>query len=164
MQYKYLAATLLASTGLSAANPVAPRQNLPETPTSLATNGNWIWRVNNLSARKLDGETINSLSFDVEGTKGTISETCTSKSIVEPGKFYPCNDKTDLQFAFQNDRSGLLLYKDWNGVPLVGSATTLTSCEHGGTGNADWICKSDGSSYLSMVELPAALPAAKSSA
>lgn len=162
MQFKLLAATLLASTGLCAATPLTTRQG-PAQPncSAVATSGPWIWKVNNLTARKLDGESINSLSFDAEGTKGNFATTCVSNTTVLPGKLYPCNDKSELMYAFQGDRSGLLLYQVWNDVPIIGSATTLMTCEHG-PGDADWICKSNGDSFLSMVEVPA--PLSKSTA
>jgi hypothetical protein len=151
MQFKLLAASLLASAGLSAAAPFEARQEA----CPLVKSGDYVWQVENLSARKLDGDTINSLSFRVFGTAGDFDQNCASTDIVEPGKFYPCNPESNIQFAFQNDRSGLLLRQDRD-VQSVGSATILNSCEHGGTGNADWLCKSTGATYITMVQYPTA--------
>jgi hypothetical protein len=152
MQFKLLVASLLASVGLSVAAPVETRQE----SCPIVKTGDYVWQVDNLIARKLDGDTINSLSFHVYGTAGNVDVNCSSADIVEPGKFYQCTEDSNIQFAFQNDRSGLLLRQDDNGVENVGSVTVVTGCEHGGTSNADWVCKTDAPTYLTMVQYPKA--------
>jgi len=152
MQFKLFAASLLASAGLSAASPLETHQK----SCPILKTGDYVWQVDNFIARKLDGETINSLSFHVYGTAGNVEDNCSTTETVEPGQFYQCTTESNIQFAFQNDRSGLLLRQDVNGVQSVGSVTVLTACEHGGTGNADWVCKTDAPAYLTMVHYPQA--------
>lgn len=103
---------LAASSTLTSASPLAPRQ----TPTScpIVQEGDYIWKLSSFWARKLDGKNINSIGFNIKATnEGTLDFTCSaSADTVEDGKFYQCGENSLIWFAFQADRNGVLIRQD----------------------------------------------------
>lgn len=112
MQFKLVAASLLAVTGLSSSAPVEARQDTTNRP--VVQEGDYIWKIDDFFARKPDGQKITSLGFNVKATNnGTADFDCSvSADPVEEGKFYECGPNSFIYFAYQQDRSGLLLKQD----------------------------------------------------
>lgn len=151
MQYKVLAASLLASASLSAAAPLEARQE----SCSITKTGDYVWELSNFSAHKPDGVTIASLQFDVRTTAGNLADfTCKSSSTVEESKWYKCESNSEVYFAFQNDRSGLIVRQVVEGVQSVATTTVLNTCRKGNGGNADFICEGTAPAYITLVQSP----------
>ncbi|KAJ4335338.1 hypothetical protein N0V95_008932 [Ascochyta clinopodiicola] len=155
MQFKVIAASLLASAGLSMAAPLEARA---ET-CPVVQQGDYIWKIDNFSARKLDGKTISSLSFNVKATNGgTLDFNCTSTNPVEDSKFYQCGDNSFIYFAYQADRSGLILRQDVSeGVQWVATTTLPNYCRAGGSGPNDYVCQGVSPAYVTLVQSPSKL-------
>lgn len=109
MYIKTLAASMLAAAGIASAAPFESRQATPECP--VVKTGDYVWQISKFYARKPEGVKINSISFNVKATNGgTADFTCSAQAdVVEDGKFYQCGENSFIWFAFQNDRSGLIL-------------------------------------------------------
>ncbi|KAL6710157.1 hypothetical protein ACN47E_009948 [Coniothyrium glycines] len=152
MQFKIAAASLLAAAGLSAAAPLEVRQ---ETCPVVQT-GDYVWKISDLTARKLDGKSVSSLSFNVKATNGgTADFICSTSSAVEDGKFYQCGENSFIWFAYQDDRNGLILQHDESdSVQLVGSTSLPTNCRAGGSGPNDYVCQSTSDAYVTLVQYP----------
>lgn len=109
MHIPTLAASLLAAAGFAAAAPASKRDICPVTQ-----QGDYVWKLSNFYARKPDGITINSIGFNIKATNnGTLDFDCGAQadSIVDD-KFYPCGEYSFISFAWQGDRSGVLLKQD----------------------------------------------------
>merc|ERR1711939_510348 len=97
MQFTTLA--LAAFTAIASASPLAARQ---DATCPVVTTGDYIWKIDNLYIRKLDGKSISSLGFDILATNGgTLDFTCTpyDKSTnapisgnVEDSTLYSCGE------------------------------------------------------------------------
>ncbi|KZM18300.1 Major allergen Alt a 1 [Ascochyta rabiei] len=155
MQFKVIAASLLASAGLSMAAPLQAR----EETCPVVEQGDYVWKIDNFSARKLDGKTISSLSFNVKATNGgTLDFDCTSSDPVEDGKFYECGENSFIYFAYQADRSGLLLRQDVSDdIQYVATTTLPDYCHAGGSGPNDYICQGVSPAYITLVQYPGKL-------
>lgn len=112
MQFKHVAASLLAIADLGAAVPLDSRQDDDTCP--IVKTGDYVWKISNFSARKPTGDKSNSISFDVAPTNGAPADfTCfVSGDDLEYGKLYQCGENSSVWFAFQNDRSGLVLQQN----------------------------------------------------
>lgn len=109
MQFTIAVTSLLAAAGLSAAAPLDTRQDT--TPCPVVQEGDYIWKIDDFYARKPDGKKVNSVSFNIKATNnGTLDFTCgASADTIEDDKFYSCGENSFMWFAFQQDRSGLIL-------------------------------------------------------
>ncbi|KAJ8110065.1 hypothetical protein OPT61_g6989 [Boeremia exigua] len=155
MQFKVIAASLLASAGLSMAAPLEARtESCP-----VVQQGDYVWKIDNFYARKLDGKTISSLQFNVKATNGgTADFNCTSSGNVEDGKFYECGENSFIYWAYQSDRSGLLLRQDVSDdIQYVGTATLPNYCHAGGAGPNDFVCSGVSPAYITLVQYPGKL-------
>lgn len=150
MQFKILAASLLASAGTSCATPLSARQ---ET-CPLAKTGTYVWEISAFSAHKPSGVAISSLTFDVRTTAGNLADfKCTGGDVAD-ATWYKCENDA-VSFAFQNDRSGLIMrHITVDGVKQVSTTTVLNTCRHGPDGGADFICESTSPAYVTFVQLP----------
>ncbi|KAF2997579.1 hypothetical protein E8E13_002252 [Curvularia kusanoi] len=151
MQFKVLAASLLASAGLSAAAPLEARQ---ESCPTISKNGDYVWEISNFSAHKPEGVAISEFTLDVTTTRGTLADfKCTGTDVAD-ATWYPCENKM-VSFAFQNDRSGLILkYVNVDGVEMVATSTILNTCRHGPGSGPDFICESTSPAYVTFVQTP----------
>lgn len=154
MQFTVIAASLLAAAGLSMAAPIEARADT----CPVVQEGDYIWKLDDFTARKLDGKTISSLSFNIKATNnGTLDFDCSSSTTVEAGKFYPCGENSFIYFAYQDDRSGLLLKQEVSDdITYVGSATLPSYCHAGGSGPNDFVCQGVSPAYITLVEYPSA--------
>lgn len=155
MQFKVLAASLLASAGLSMAAPLEARA---ET-CPVVQQGDYVWKIDNFYARKLDGKTISSLEFNIKATnKGTLDFNCTSSGNVEDGKLYQCGENSGIYFAWQADRNGLLLRQDVSDdIQYVATTTLPNYCRAGGAGPNDFVCQGVSPAYITLVQYPGKL-------
>jgi hypothetical protein len=149
MQFKLLAASLLASAGVSMAAPLEARQE----PCSVAQSGAYVWEISNFSAHKPSGVAISALTFDVRTTEGNLADFKCTGSDVADAQWYEC-ENASVSFAFQNDRSGLIVKHDVGGMLDVATTTVLNTCRHGPNGGADFICESDSPAYVTFVQYP----------
>lgn len=150
MQFKVLAASLLVSSGLSAAAPLSTRQDT----CPLAKTGSYVWELSNFSAHKPSGEAISELTFDVRTTAGNLADFKCTGSDVADATWYECENAA-VSFAFQNDRSGLIMrHVTADGAKQVATTTVLNTCRHGPNGGADFICESTSPAYVTFVQLP----------
>lgn len=109
MQFTTIAASLLAVAGLSTASPLQTRQ----TDAATTPSGDYIWKISNFTARKLNGKDVDAVSFNIQATNGgTLDFTCSSTNGVSPDQFYQCGENSFIWFSYQDDRSGLLLRQD----------------------------------------------------
>ena len=107
MQFTIFATSLLAAAGISAASPIEARQ----TPPPVVTQGDYIWKISDFTARKLNGVDISSLSFNIKATNGgTLDFICSASGNITANNFYECG--LTIQFTYQDDRNGLLLRQD----------------------------------------------------
>ncbi|KAJ4411113.1 hypothetical protein N0V91_001486 [Didymella pomorum] len=111
MQFKLLAASLLATAGISTAAPLSARQDNSTCP--LARTGTYVWEISAFSAHKPSGVAISTLSFDVQTTAGNLADFKCTGSDVADATWYECENSA-VSFAFQNDRSG-----DYNGAEYL---------------------------------------------
>jgi hypothetical protein len=155
MQFKVIAASLLASAGLSMA---APLETRAET-CPVVQEGDYVWKLDNFSARKLDGKNIDSLTFNIKATNtGTLDFDCSVSNGVEDGKFYSCGTNSGIFFAFQADRSGLLLRQDVSDdIQYVATTTLPNYCRAGGAGPNDFVCQGVSPAYITLVQYPGKL-------
>lgn len=155
MQFKIIAASLLASAGISMAAPLETRADT----CPVVQQGDYVWKIDNFYARKLDGKTISSLQFNVKATNGgTADFNCTSSENVENGKFYQCGENSFIYWAFQDDRSGLLLRQDVSDdIQYVGTTTLPNYCRAGGAGPKDFVCQGVSPAYITLVQYPGKL-------
>ncbi|KAF3044738.1 hypothetical protein E8E12_010065 [Didymella heteroderae] len=150
MQFKVLTASLLASAGISMAAPLEARQ---ET-CPIAKSGSYVWEISNFSAHKPSGEAISTLTFDVRTTAGNLADFKCTGSDVADAQWYGCENAA-VSFAFQNDRSGLIVkHNTVDGVKNVATTTVLNTCRHGPDGGADFICESSAPTYVTFVQYP----------
>ncbi|KAJ4380196.1 hypothetical protein N0V86_004505 [Didymella sp. IMI 355093] len=149
MQFKVLAASLLASAGVSMAAPLEARQE----SCSLAKSGAYVWEISNFSAHKPSGVAISTLTFDVRTTQGNLADFKCTGSDVADAQWYEC-ENASVSFAFQNERSGLIMKHVVDGVQDVATTTMLSTCRHGPNGGADYICESDSPTYVTFVQYP----------
>ncbi|KAH6616293.1 hypothetical protein C7974DRAFT_436371 [Boeremia exigua] len=158
MQFKYLIG-LLATTTLALAipltAPLAPRQDL----CPVVQTGDYVWKISNFWARKLNGTTINSLTFNVQATNGgTADFDCESEGDVEDGVFYSCGPGSFIYWAYQEDRAGLLLRQDvGEGVQYVAATTLPNFCRAGGAGPMDYVCQGVAPAFITLVQYPGGL-------
>ncbi|KAF3041257.1 hypothetical protein E8E11_007219 [Didymella keratinophila] len=125
MQFKVLAASLLASTSISSAAPLEARQDT----WPLAKTGSYT-------------------------TAGNLADFKCTDSDVADAMWYECENSA-VSFAFQNDRSGLIMrHVTTDGVRQVATTTVLNTCRHGPNGGADFICESTSPAYVTFVQLP----------
>ncbi|KAF3050239.1 Major allergen Alt a 1 [Didymella keratinophila] len=155
MQFKTIAASLLVSAGLSMA---APLETRTET-CPVVQQGDYVWKIDDFYARKLDGKTISSLGFNIKATnEGTLDFNCTSDGTVEDGKFYQCGGNSSIYFAYQADRSGLLLRQDVSDdIQYVATTTLPNYCHAGGAGANDFVCQGVSPAYITLVQSPVKL-------
>lgn len=155
MQFKIIAASLLASAGLSMAAPLAAR----EETCPVVQQGDYVWKIDNFYARKLDGKAVSSLSFNIKATNGgTLDFDCSSTNAVEDGKYYQCGENSFIYFAYQADRSGLLLRQDVSDdIQYVATTTVPTYCRAGGSGPNDFVCQGVSPAYITLVQSPSKL-------
>ncbi|KAJ4313518.1 Major allergen Alt a 1 [Neodidymelliopsis sp. IMI 364377] len=155
MQFKIIAASLLASAGLSMA---APLETRTET-CPVVQEGDYVWKLDNFTARKLDGKNIDSLTFNIKATNGgTLDFDCSASDGVEDGKFYSCGTNSFISFAFQADRSGLLLKQDVSDdIQYVATTTLPNYCRAGGAGPNDFVCQGVSPAYITLVQYPGKL-------
>ncbi|KAH6629756.1 hypothetical protein C7974DRAFT_192788 [Boeremia exigua] len=155
MQFKVIAATFLASAGLSTAAPLEVRT---ET-CPVVQQGDYVWKIDNFYARKLDGKTISSLQFNVKATNGgTADFNCTSEGDVEDNKFYECGKNSFIYWAWNSDRSGLLLKQDVSDdIQYVATTTLPNYCRAGGAGPNDFVCQGVSPAYITLVPYPSKL-------
>lgn len=155
MQFKVIAASLLASAGLSMAAPLEVRAEI----CPVVQEGGYIWKIDNFYARKLDGKSISSIEFNIKATNnGTLDFDCTYGNPVEEGKFYPCDSSNLIQFAYQDDRSGLLLKQHVSDdIQYVATTTVPNVCRAGGSGPNDFVCQSVSPAYITLVQYPGGL-------
>jgi len=97
---------LAAATGLSAAAPASARDTCP-----VVEQGDYVWKLSQFYARKPDGITINSIGFTIQATNnGTLNFNCGAQAdSITDDKFYSCGENSFISFAWQGDRSGVLL-------------------------------------------------------
>ncbi|KAF2789885.1 Alt a 1 major allergen [Melanomma pulvis-pyrius CBS 109.77] len=158
MQFKLAAASLLAVAGLSSSAPVEVRQDTTNCP--VVQEGDYIWKIDDFFARKPDGQKITALGFNVKATNnGTADFDCSvSADPVEDGKFYECGPNSFIYFAYQQDRSGLLLKQDVSDDIQYIAATTLPNyCRAGGNGPDDFVCQGTSPAYITLVQYPGKL-------
>ncbi|KAL1607145.1 Major allergen Alt a 1 [Nothophoma quercina] len=155
MQFKVIAASLLASAGLSMAAPLEARQDT----CPVVQQGDYVWKLDNFYARKLDGKTISSLGFNVKATNGgTADFNCTSNGNVEDNKFYECGENSFIYWAWNSDRSGLLLKQDVSDdIQYVATTTLPNYCRAGGSGPNDFVCQGTSPAYITLVPYPSKL-------
>ncbi|KAF2133145.1 major allergen Alt a 1 subunit [Dothidotthia symphoricarpi CBS 119687] len=154
MQFTIVAA-FLAAAGITAASPIAARQEPVATPS-----GDYIWKISEFYSRKLNGKDIDSLAFNIKATNnGTLDFTCeATEGPIVPTQFYQCGENSQIYFSFQDDRSGLLLRQDVSDdIQYVGTATLPNYCRAGGAGINDFICNGVNDAYLTLVQYPGTL-------
>ena len=157
MKFSTIAATAFAT--VASASPLVARQDT----CPVVTTGDYIWKIDNLYIRKLDGKSISSLGFDILATNGgTLNFTCTpyDKSTnapisgnVEDSMLYSCGENSFIDFAWQSDRSGLLLKQSVsNTIKYVGTTTLPNYCRAGGSGPQDFVCDGTSPAYITLVQ------------
>ncbi|KAF1944388.1 Alt a 1 major allergen, partial [Clathrospora elynae] len=137
---------------LSAAAPLDTRQTT--APCPVTTEGDYVWKISKFWARKLDGKNINSLEFNISATNnGTLDFQCAASAAnVDDGKFHSCGENSFIEFAFQGDRSGLLLKQNVSDVIQYVATTTVPNvCRAGGSGIDDLICQGVSDAYITLV-------------
>merc|ERR1711874_531183 len=154
MQFTILA-SLLAASGLVAASPLSTRA---ESPCPVVKQGDYVWKISEFSGRKPEGKDYNRIGFNIKATnEGTLDFDCSvAADKIEDGKFYQC-DKNDssFSFAFNSDRSGLLLkQKVSDEVTWIGTTTVPNYCRAGGNGQNDRVCTGVSDAYVTLVEIP----------
>ncbi|KAH7073319.1 hypothetical protein FB567DRAFT_537501 [Paraphoma chrysanthemicola] len=157
MQFTTTALALLTATGLTAAAPLTSRQT--ET-CPVVQQGDYVWKISNFYARKPDGKKINSIGFNIKATnEGTLDFNCSaSADTVEDNKFYQCGENSFIYFAFQSDRSGLLLRQDVSDdIQYVATTTLPNYCRAGGNGPNDFVCQGVSDAYITLVQYPGKL-------
>jgi hypothetical protein len=99
----------LAVTGLTTASPLTPRQT--PCPVASTPSGDYIWKISKFYARKLDGKSVSSIDFNISATNnGTLDFQCAaSANPVEDATFYKCGENSFIEFAWQDERGGLML-------------------------------------------------------
>ncbi|CAO2654605.1 Nn.00g113380.m01.CDS01 [Neocucurbitaria sp. VM-36] len=155
MQFTLPALSVLLAAGLSAAAPLESRQDSTTCP--VVQTGDYIWKLDNLSLRKPDGKSINSLTFNVKATNGgTADFDCSVQAEpVEDSKFYQCGENSFIWFAWQADRNGLLLRQDVSDkIQYIGTATLPDYCRAGGNGPNDFVCQGVSPAYITLVQTP----------
>jgi hypothetical protein len=152
MQFKLLAASLLATAGISTAAPLSARQDNSTCP--LARTGTYVWEISAFSAHKPSGVAISTLSFDVQTTAGNLADFKCTGSDVADATWYECENSA-VSFAFQNDRSGLIMrHVTVDGIKQVATTTVLNTCRHGPGSGPDFICEGTSPAYVTFVQLP----------
>jgi hypothetical protein len=109
MQFTTLA--LFAAAGLSTAAPLSSRQT---TTPDVTPSGDYIWKISEFYGRKPEGKDYNHIEFNIKATNnGTLDFTCgASAEPIEDDVYYSCGENSFMSFAFQADRSGLLLKQE----------------------------------------------------
>lgn len=168
-----LLSPLLALANTAVTTPLTPRQD------SCSQSGDYVFKIDDIYVRKLDGVTASSVSFNILATNGgTLNFTCTphdasgnAVAAFEEKKFFSCGTNSFFSFSFQSDRSGLLLKQDVsdryacgslmsvqaNRKPsetLVGTGTLPTYCHAGGSSASDMVCSGVAPACLTMVQYP----------
>jgi hypothetical protein len=158
---KFSTLALASFAAATQASPLTTRQDTTTCP--VVTSGDYIWRITNLSIRKLHSPTISTLTFDILATNGgTLNFTCApyDKSTNAPvtteikdSTLYSCGENSFIDFAWQADRDGLLLKQSVSdNVKLVGTATLPSYCHAGGTGPDDFACVGVSDAYVTLVQ------------
>lgn len=108
MQFTLIAASLLAAAGISVAAPLQVRDD-PICP--LVKEGDDVWKISTLWARKLDGKTLSALTFNIQATNGgTLNFTCgASADKLESSKIYSCGENSSIFFSWNDASNALLL-------------------------------------------------------
>jgi hypothetical protein len=111
MQFATIA-TLFTVAGLAAAAPLSSRQTDASCPVS--TQGDYVWKISEFYGRKPEGKDYNHVEFNIKATNnGTLDFTCgASAEPIVDGQYYSCGGNSLMSFAFQSDRSGLLLKQE----------------------------------------------------
>merc|ERR1711881_172515 len=129
----------------------------------VVTTGDYIWKIDNLFIRKLEGQAISSMGFDILATnEGTLNFTCTPydkttntkvTGNIEDSTLYSCGENSFIDFAFQSDRNGLLLKQNMSDtIKLVGTTTLPNYCHAGGAGPQDFACTGVSPAYITLVQ------------
>lgn len=153
MHFKVIAASLLASAGLSTAAPLEARQ---DATCPVVQQGDYVWKLDNLNYRKLDGKTITAFSFNIQATNGgTLDFDCSYSGPVEEKHLYECGPNSGIYFSYQEDRSGLVLrHGVSDDIRYVGTVTLPTYCRAGGAGTNDRVCQGVSPSFITLVQIP----------
>lgn len=151
---------LLSLAALATASPVKrsleQRQNTYTRPS-----GAHIWQVQDLTLRKYDGRTINSISFQLSTTNGSDTEIdCSPHRLTKGGEIddnsfrentiYRCNDDDEgfrYQFSF-SQVSNRLLIRETEDIVTIGATTVPTVCRAGPVSNTDMVCTQSGDAYI----------------
>ncbi|KAF2025631.1 Alternaria Alternata allergen Alt A 1 [Setomelanomma holmii] len=153
MQLTTTALAFLTATSLTAAAPLTSRQ---ET-CPVVQSGDYVWKISEFYARKPDGKSINSIGFNIKATNaGTLDFNCSaSADTVADDTFYECGENSQIYFAFQSDRNGLLLkQKVSDDITYVATTTLPNYCRAGGNGPNDFVCQGVSDAYITLVQLP----------
>lgn len=152
MQFSTLLLSTLAT--LATASPLIPRQDT----CPVVTTGDYIWKIDNLYIRKLDGKSTSTIGFDILATNGgTLNFTCTPYDIasntavttnIQDSTLYSCGENSFIDFAWQSDRNGLLLKQG----SLIGTTTLPNYCRAGGSNPNDFVCDGVSPAYITLVQ------------
>ncbi|KAF2845476.1 hypothetical protein T440DRAFT_407891 [Plenodomus tracheiphilus IPT5] len=156
MQFTTLAASLLAVAGLSAAAPLDARTTTADT-CPVVQAGDYVWKISDFYARKPDGKKINSISFNIKATNGgTLDFTCGAQAdTIVDDQWYSCGENSFMWFAYQSDRSGLLLQQSVSDdIQYVATTTLPNYCRAGGNGQNDFVCQGVDDAYITLVQYP----------
>lgn len=153
--------TIILSTlaVVASASPLTPRQDT----CPVVTTGDYIWKIDNLYIRKLDGKSVSTIGFDILATNGgTLNFTCTpydkttnqavTTNIVD-STLYSCGENSFIDFAWQSDRNGLLLKQDVSDtIKYIGTTTLPNHCRAGGSNPNDFVCDGVSPAYITLVQ------------
>jgi hypothetical protein len=92
-------------------SPSSTKTPTPTCPVAPTPSGDYIWKISNFYARKLDGKTVSSIDFNISATNnGTLDFQCgASADPIKDATFYKCGENSFIEFAWQDATGGLVL-------------------------------------------------------
>ncbi|KAL5115939.1 hypothetical protein ACEQ8H_006161 [Pleosporales sp. CAS-2024a] len=128
-------------------------------------SGDYIWKISDFSARKLNGVDNSAISFTISPTNAnTAGFTCSSSAdtntTLSRDTFYSCGEGSFISFSFEGDSltSTRLLFKQdvSDSITEFGTTTVPYYCHAGGAAPNDFVCQQVADSYVTLVQLPPA--------
>ena len=109
----FSASSVCAILGLAASSSAA----LIHERQSACPSSDYVFEIKNFFLRKLDGQNIAALGFNIVATNGgSLNFTCTPSdsagnavSTVTPNTYYSCGLNSAFSFSFDQESNGLLL-------------------------------------------------------
>lgn len=129
-----------------------------------------VYTVESFTTRKYDGQTINTVSFNIKSADGgSIDLNCVAydpalgraTESFESGEVYRCGLNSSFLFAYtpnaDEDQDDLFLWQEVSGIEILGGSMTPASgiCQAGGSGANDLTCVAStmGNVYVEMERL-----------